>query len=278
MKTMYLATIAFALLLPATALGGGQADTSPAAVCRAERAQMGVATFNATYEGNDRHANAFGRCVARQVRVQAAIRQQALKACQVERADATFALSHGGKTFDQFYGGGKNNALRNCVAAKAAPAILAASTHTLNAAQQCRAQRSSMGARDFGLLYGTGPKHANAFGRCVSKLERAAQADDDNASQQCRAEQADPAFAVGHGGKTFADFYGRNADKSDAFGNCVSTKAQAAAAARQTATLNAAQTCKGERAANATAFRAKYGKNRDKSDAFGRCVAAHAGD
>jgi hypothetical protein len=274
MKTTILATIAIALVLPATALAGGQ-DTSPSAVCRTQRAQLGVATFNATY-GTQK--NAFARCVAKQVHVQDALRRDALKQCQAERDDAAFALSHGGKTFEQFYAGNKNNALRNCVSAKSSPAILAASQHTLNAAQQCRAQRTSMGARDFGLLYGTGPKHANAFGKCVSKLERAAQADEDNASQACKAEQADPAFAVSHGGKTFADFYGRNADKSDAFGNCVSTKAQAAAAARQTATLNASQTCKGERAANPAAFKAKYGKNRDRSDAFGRCVAAHAGD
>ena len=271
MKTTLLTIIALALLLPGTAFGAGQADTSPSAVCRAQRAQIGVSNFEATY-------TTFGACVAKQVRVQAAIRHDALKQCQAEQDDATFALNHGGKSFDQFYGGGKNNAVRNCVAAKASPAILAASATTVNAAQQCRAQRTAMGKRDFGLLYGTGPKRANAFGRCVSKLERAAQADEDNASQACKAEQADATFALNHGGKTFADYYGRNADKSDAFGNCVSTKAKAAADARQAATLNASQTCKGERAANPAAFKTKYGKNRDRSDAFGRCVAAHASD
>jgi len=278
MKPTLLVTIAIAVLLPATALGAGQSDTSPSAVCRSQRAQLGVATFNATYGTPARHENAFGRCVAKQVQTQAEIRHDALKQCQAERDDATFALSHGGNTFDQFYGGGKNNALRNCAAAKSEPAILAASQSTVNAAQQCRAQRTAMGARDFSLLYGTGGKRANAFGKCVAKLERAAKADEDNASQACRSEQADPTFPVNHGGKTFADFYGRNSDKSDAFGNCVSTKAQAAAAARQAATLNASQTCKGERAAGPAAFGAKYGKNGDRSDAFGRCVAAHTGD
>ena len=267
MKTTFLITVALALLLPATALAG-RSDDSAASACRSQRAQMGAATFTATY-------GTFGRCVDRQSREQAAIRQEAQSRCKAERDDATFALSHGGKTFDQFYGG--KNALRSCVAAKSAAGIAAASQRTVNAAQQCRAQRRAMGARDFALLYGTGPKRANAFGRCVSKLERAAQADEANASQACKAEQADPTFPVSHGGTTFADFYGRNADKSDAFGNCVSTKAQAAAAARQAATLSASQTCKGERAANPAAFKTTYGKNRDRSDAFGRCVAAHTG-
>jgi hypothetical protein len=267
MKTTFLATLALTLLLllPATAFAG-RADNSAASVCRAQRAQMGAATFNATY-------GSFGRCVDQQTRAQAAIRQEAQRQCKAERDDATFALNHGGKTFEQYYG---KNALRACVAAKTDAGIAAASQRTLNAAQQCRAQRAAMGARDFGLLYGTGPQRANAFGKCVSKLERSAKAEEDNAAQACRSEQADPTFPASHGGKTFADFYGRNADKSDAFGNCVSTKAQAAAAARQAATLNAAQTCKGERAANAPAFRAKYGTNRDKSNAFGRCVSQHA--
>src|SRR6266542_3688389 len=48
-----------------------------------------------------------------------------------------------------------------------------------------------------------------------------------NPAQQCRAEQADAAFAAGHGGKTFAQFYGTNGNQQNAFGKCVSTKAQA---------------------------------------------------
>lgn len=276
MKTLFAIT-AIALLLPASALAGGS-QSSAAQTCRAQRAQIGAATFAATYGTNADRSNAFGNCVNRQVQRENTIRHDALKACQDEQSDPTFAVSHGGKTFEQYYGGNKNNALRNCVAAKSQAAITYQSQQTVNAAQLCRAQRAAMGARDFGLLYGSGKKRANAFGRCVSRLERASQADDDNAAQACKAEQADPAFPVSHGGKTFADYYGRNADKSDAFGNCVSTKAQAAAAARQQATLTAAQTCKGERAADPAAFRTKYGKNADRSDAFGRCVAQHAKD
>jgi hypothetical protein len=280
MKTVFVVT-ALALLLPAGALASSPTSEDHAnavKVCRAQRAQMGPATFNATYGTNADHSNAFGKCVERQTPEQSAIRQEALRQCKAEQDDPTFAVSHSGKTFAQYYGGGAKNALRNCVAAKSETATAHQSQQTVNAAQSCRAQRTAMGPRDFGLLYGTGKKRANAFGRCVSRLERASQADDDNAAQECRAEQADPTFPISHGGKTFAEYYGRNADKSDAFGNCVSTKAQAAAAARQLATLNAAQTCKGERAANPAAFKAKYGKNADKSDAFGRCVSQHAQD
>jgi hypothetical protein len=276
MKTLFAITAAV-LLLPATALAGSN-QSSAAQTCRAQRAQMGAATFQATYGTNADRSNAFGNCVNRQVQRENTIRQDALKACQDEQADPTFAVSHGGKTFEQYYGGGKNNALRNCVAAKSQAAITHQSEQTVNAAQKCRAQRTAMGAGNFGLLYGTGKKRANAFGRCVSQEERASQADDENAAEECKAEQADPTFPVSHGGKTFADYYGHNADKSDAFGKCVSTKAHAAAAARQQATLNAAQTCKGERAADPAAFRVKYGKNADRSDAFGRCVSQHAKD
>jgi hypothetical protein len=279
MKTL-IAIIAIALLLPAGALAQSSptgADRANAAeACRAQRAQMGPTTFKATYGTNADRSNAFGNCVERQAHAQNAIRQEALRQCKAEQDDPTFVVSHGGKTFEQYYGGGAKNALRNCVAAKSEAATAHQSQETVNAAQSCRLQRAAMGARDFGLLYGTGKKRANAFGRCVSRLERASQADDENASKACRSEQADPTFPVSHGGKTFADYYGRNADKSDAFGNCVSTKAQAAADERQQATLNAAQTCKGERAGNPAAFRAKYGKNSDKSDAFGRCVSQHA--
>jgi len=267
MKTLIVAFFAVDALLPAQALAG-QSSPSATAVCRSQRAQLGNATFRATY-------GSFGRCVSHQTVLQAQARQEALDQCKTERDDAGFALAHGGKTFDQYYAAPKKNSLQNCVDTKLPALAAAASQLTLNAAQQCKAERTAMGAKDFALLYGTGPRHANAFGRCVSKLERAGQADDDNASQACKAEQADPAFPVSHDGKTFADFYGRNADKSDAFGNCVSQKAQAAAAARQQATITAAQSCKGERAANPAAFRAKYGKNHTKSDAFARCVAAH---
>ena len=41
-------------------------------------------------------------------------------------------------------------------------------------------------------------------------------------------------------------------------------------------TINAAKQCKSERAANPAAFKAKYGTNETKSNAFGKCVSEKA--
>ena len=48
-----------------------------------------------------------------------------------------------------------------------------------------------------------------------------------SATAKCKAERDDSAFAAGHGGKSFADFYGTNANKKNAFGKCVSKTAKA---------------------------------------------------
>jgi hypothetical protein len=53
----------------------------------------------------------------------------------------------------------------------------------------------------------------------------------------------------------------------------VSQKAKAAEAARVAATTNAAKACADERKADPAAFKAKYGTNANKSNAFGKCVS-----
>jgi hypothetical protein len=58
-----------------------------------------------------------------------------------------------------------------------------------------------------------------------------------------------------------------------AFGNCVSLTAKAAAAAQQQARVNAAKECWTERKADPAAFKANYGTNKNKSNAFGKCVS-----
>ena len=270
-----------ALLVPATALAdpASQSDRLNAAeVCQAQRELMGEAVFKQTYGTNKNRSNAFGKCVSRHAQAMHAARHAAVQQCQAERNDPNFAQAHGGKTFEQFYGGGKKNALRNCIEQKTQAAEQQQTEGTVNAAKSCQAQRTAMGGRDFGALYGTNSDRSNAFGKCVSRLESESDAHEQNAAQACRAEQADATFSVTHGGKTFAEFYGRNADDSDAFGNCVSSKARAAAAERQHAVVNAAKACKAERAANPAAFRTKYGTNRNKSNAFGRCVSQRARD
>jgi hypothetical protein len=94
-----------------------------------------------------------------------------------------------------------------------------------------------------------------------------------DAAKECKAErQADP--------QAFADKYGTNANKRNAFGKCVSGKAKEneAAADEQdqqeaTAFKNAAKECDAERTADATAFANKYGTNANKRNAFGKCVS-----
>jgi hypothetical protein len=101
-------------------------------------------------------------------------------------------------------------------------------------------------------------------------------ADKTNAAKQCAAERADAAFPSAHGGKTFAEFYGAGKHGSNAFGKCVSTKAKALDQQQQQATINAAKTCKAERATlGPTQFTSNYGGH---ANAFGKCVSktAHA--
>jgi hypothetical protein len=95
-----------------------------------------------------------------------------------------------------------------------------------------------------------------------------------NAAKECKTErQADAA--------AFADKYGTNANKRNAFGKCVSQKAKAKehAADEQDAQdaaefKNAAKECDAERSADAAAFADKYGTNENNRNAFGKCVSS----
>jgi hypothetical protein len=59
------------------------------------------------------------------------------------------------------------------------------------------------------------------------------------------------------------------------FGKCVSTGARERQAERKEARSNAARECRAEREATGIeAFREKYGTNRNKKNAFGKCVSA----
>jgi hypothetical protein len=155
----------------------------------------------------------------------------------------------------------------------AVPAALAedSPTPSSQASTLCKQQRTALGAAPFKLLYGGG---SNAYGRCVSKLASTVSQATGNASKQCAAERADAAvFAAGHDGKTFAQFYGTG-NGHNAFGKCVSSKAQALVQQQQQQTIDAAKTCKAERTAmGAAPFTAKYGGH---ANAFGKCVSKTA--
>ena len=156
------------------------------------------------------------------------------------------------------------------VAALAVPAYAVAAESGASAntspGQQCAAQRTAMGVAAFKLLYGTNANRSNAFGKCVSKLATQNAKNRSNAAASCRTERtADP--------DAFATKYGTGKKHANAFGNCVSQTAKAAAKARQEATTNAAKACWAERKPDPAAFKAKYGTNANKSNAFGKCVS-----
>ena len=127
-------------------------------------------------------------------------------------------------------------------------------------AQLCKQELATLGAANFKALYSPGGSGANAMGKCVSKKAQAAAANRTNAAKACKAEQAMP------------EFYGKNENDRNAYGKCVSSKAQAATAQQETALLKAAKACKAERAADRTAFVAKYGGK--AANAYGKCVSS----
>jgi len=160
--------------------------------------------------------------------------------------------------------------------ALAAPLAALAADPGTPPGQACRTEQQAMGAGAFKALYGTNADKSNAFGKCVAKKAAQRGHAAATAAAQCRAEQADATFADNHGGKTFDQFYGTGQNGKDAFGKCVSAKAKAADDAADATVLNAVKQCRTERGNDPAAFRAKYGKNRNRANAFGKCVALTA--
>ncbi|MEA2347288.1 MAG: hypothetical protein QOG62_1075 [Thermoleophilaceae bacterium] len=160
-----------------------------------------------------------------------------------------------------------------------APAAFAdkpADAGSKSAAKACKAERSAMGAENFALTYGSNKNRKNAFGKCVSRTarEQAAQASTiaANAAKACKAEQAADPVA-------FTTKYGTNGNGKNAFGKCVSAKAddlQDEQNAADAAELNAARQCHTEQKADPVAFRTAHGTNKNGSNAFGKCVSALA--
>ncbi|MGH2957595.1 MAG: hypothetical protein ACRDL6_11450 [Solirubrobacterales bacterium] len=147
------------------------------------------------------------------------------------------------------------------------------------ASQECAAEKKAMGVKAFKGLYG----EKKAMRNCRAKQTGPARVTVNNAAQQCRAEQADPNFAASHGGMTFDQFYGTNVNDRNAFGKCVSGKAQAQQDANGQNVQNAARECKAERgdpnfAADheGKSFEEFYGTNRNNRNAFGKCVSGKA--
>jgi hypothetical protein len=93
---------------------------------------------------------------------------------------------------------------------------------------------------------------------------------DDTPSAQAAAQAACRAQRTAIGDAAFKLLYGTNANKSNAFGVCVSKAVKNAEANK----ANALKSCKTEQTADPAAFKAHYGTNKNGTDALGKCVSA----
>lgn len=99
------------------------------------------------------------------------------------------------------------------------------------------------------------------------------------AEKACRTERGTTAASIA----AFNQKYGTNKNKKNAFGKCVSSKSKGEDEDEDEADedenkdkTNASKKCKAERgttAASIAAFNEKYGTNRNKKNAFGKCVS-----
>jgi hypothetical protein len=269
-KLIICAVVAF-VLAPVAALATPRPAQAAAKDCAALRAKIGTVAFAQAFGGG---SSAFGTCVSKLARLEQANLNSANALCRAEQADPNFASGHDGKTFIEFYGSGAKhkNAFGNCVSLKARNSSAAAQSG-LNPARACVALRTRMTRPVFRQSFGTNANHSNAFGKCVSIVARAQTTAVVAAAQACLAEAADANFASTHDGKTFQQFYGTNADLSNAFGNCVLKKLQASNAKLAQALVNASKTCKAMRRSDPSGFRQKYGA---RPNAFAKCVSAQA--
>ena len=138
-----------------------------------------------------------------------------------------------------------------------------------SASDACRAERAKVGEATFRATYGTNKNKRNAFGKCVSKRTGEAKTATTEAKNTCKAEQDADAAA-------FAQKYGTNKNKKNAFGKCVSGQSKAAMAEQTKTNVSASKACREERSKDAAAFAAKYGTNKNKANAFGKCVSKTA--
>ena len=268
-KTMILTALALALA-PAAALATPTPAQLASKDCAALRAKMGVTPFAQAF-GSAGSSNAFGKCVSKLAGLERANATSANSLCRAEQEDLTFAATHGGKTFVQFYGTGTGkNAFARCVSLKTQNSRTVEQTG-LNPAQTCRALRTTLSAL-FAPAFGTNQNHRNAFGKCVSMVARFQSTSVVNAASACLSELNDASFATSHDGKTFAQFYGTNTDLSNAFGKCVAKKLEAATTKLQMSLSNASKTCQGLKRSDPNGFRTKYGS---RPNAFAKCVVAH---
>ena len=182
-KLLLAGAMSAAAIAPAAAYGADPAPSdfkNAAKYCKALKAasDSNFASMFGTKK------NAYGKCVSSTAKQRAnedaaqekAAKTNAAKKCKAEREDPNFAATHGGKTFEQFYGTGKGkNAYGKCVSQNAKQDKAAADDKDkaeqkdrVNAAKQCKAAKKS-DPDQFADDYGT---RRNAFGKCVSRTAK----------------------------------------------------------------------------------------------------------
>lgn len=193
--------------------------------------------------------------------------QAASKDCTALRAKI------GTQAFAQAFGGGAN-AFGACVSklTRFEQADLKSANALCRAEQADPNFAATHGGKTFVQFYGTGAKHKNAFGNCVSLKARNSSATGQsgvNPARACVALRTRMTAAV------FKQSFGTNANHSNAFGKCVAVVARA----QSTDLVTAAEACLAEATDGAFAsahdgksFQQFYGTNRDLSNAFGNCV------
>jgi hypothetical protein len=177
MLKLRMIAVLVALVVPVAALADGAPTPASTAsqICKQAQTSMGAALFAQTYGTNASKSNAFGKCVSKNAGGAQQDVSNAAKRCKAEQADATFAASHGGKTFTQFYGtnvskgkGTGANAFGKCVSQAASASADAQATAATGAAKSCKAALKASAA-DFATKYGS--SHS-AFGKCVAAASK----------------------------------------------------------------------------------------------------------
>jgi len=175
---MILMALTVALAAPIAAFADTTAPTpasTASQTCKQDQTNMGASLFAQTYAGSGPAASAFGKCVSSHQKSAGNQNANAAQTCKAQQADPNFAASHGGKTFDQFYGsnnskgkGSDSNAYGKCVSQAVSQSVSAQAKAETSAAKACKASRTS-DPTAFATKWG---KTKNAFGKCVASAAK----------------------------------------------------------------------------------------------------------
>ena len=168
MRKMILMLALVAAVVPVAAFADATPPTPAStanASCKAKLQSMGTTTFKQTY-------GTFGKCVSQSASQAQRAVSNAANTCKAQQADPNFSGSHGGKTFDQYYGsngakgnGADRNAYGKCVSQQVQQSVQNETAAAVSAAKTCKAALKA-DAKTFASKYGT---TRNAFGKCVSQ-------------------------------------------------------------------------------------------------------------